>query len=357
MNIYFIIFFGKLKRLKFIFCFIIILFGSFAKREFFQFLFLFVRISKTSTRSEGKHKEKRAKQNKREMNMNFKKSNTSQTMPPPPPTPSTPAFYSRSQSTSASFSAILSTNSSTLIESYDPIGFFGPSSPILASPKPQSQHSEAASNLFYENFPRQSFFPQIAQLLPQQTIYQQQQQQNNQQYFQAFNQCNNYQSVVMPTFFADHFTSSTPTSSCYSPATHISTSPIDLSYLNEMNAPTSNSFEEKLDEMTNKLNNLISECNLYNHSGNKSCDSNRNTPDTAYASSSLSDWSDTPKISKVWSSQNSNNNSYENEANRSYLSSPRPIRAIKKSQNINVIGSKIELDNDKKNECLSKFNF
>ena len=109
----------------------------------------------------------------------------------------------------------------------------------------------------------------------------------------------------------------------------------------------------------NKLNNLISECNFYNPSNKSVVDSNRNTPDNAYASSSLlSDWSDMPKIgSKIWSPQSSNNNSYENEANRSYLSSPRPIRAIKKSQNINVINVKDELVDGKKNESMLKFCF
>jgi hypothetical protein len=288
------------------------------------------------------------------MNSNFKKSSTSQTAPP--------SFYTRSQSTNTSFSAIMSTNSSTFIESYDPIGFFGPPSPqTLSSTQQQSQqqkpHSEPLfSHLFSEQFPRQTFVPpQISQVLPtQQTMHQHQQ-----QYFQTFNHFNNYQSLsTAPTMFADHF-ASTPTSSCYSPVTHISSSPIESNYLTEMNAPTSNSFEEKLDEMTNKLNNLISECNFYNPSNKSVVDSNRNTPDNAYASSSLSDWSDTPNRigSKIWSHQSSNNNSYENEANRSYLSSPRPIRAIKKSANINVINVKDDLVDGKKNESKLKFSF
>lgn len=290
------------------------------------------------------------------MNANFKKPSTSQTVPP--------AFYTRSQSTNTSFSAIMSTNSSTLIESYDPIGFFGPPSPqTLSSTQPHTQqqkyHSEPPfTHLFSEQFPRQCFAPpQINHVLPtQQTMHQHQQ-----QYFQTFNHFNNYQShATGPTLFADHF-ASTPTSSCYSPVTHISSSPIESNYLTEMNAsPTSNSFEEKLDEMTNKLNNLISECNFYNPSNKSVVDSNRNTPDNAYASSSLlSDWSDTPNRigSKIWSPQSSNNNSYENEANRSYLSSPRPIRAIKKSKNINVINVKDEVVDGKKDESKLKFCF
>jgi hypothetical protein len=295
------------------------------------------------------------------MNTNFKKTATSQEEAPPSVVPT--SYRSRSQS-STSFSSMVSTNtSSTLIETviepkYDTYGFFGFSSPSSSSPKPQQQQQQpqpqaASSQFFYENFPTQNFSHQFSFLIPQ--IVRQQQ-----QHFQAFNQYNHFQShFVQPTFYSDRFTS-TPTNSCHSPATHISTSPIELSsyFTEDMNAPAIEPNSFKFDEMISKLNDLTSECSSSSNY-NKSSDSNRHTPD-AYSSSSISDWSDTtPKASRLWPIQQSNDNTNENEANRSYLSSPRPIRAIKKSQNISMpsTASLVPAGDAKSDDtkCSSKF--
>jgi hypothetical protein len=211
---------------------------------------------------------KKAKKRKIKMNHNFKQ----------------PSFCSRSQSSSSSL-AIVSTNSSTVIDSVIDFDPFFNSYGMFSSQRPQYQQQQHFSN----------YFP--TQCLP---------------------------SLMAATQMANQFSSSTPTASCNSPLppAHVSTSPIDSNaYLTD-----SSIFDSfKLHEMASKLKEINLEENM-GHLG------------LTHDSSTSSDWSH-------WSSDQqspllriaSNNFEENNTEPRSYLSSPRPIRAIKKSNNVSHI--------------------
>lgn len=196
-------------------------------------------------------------------------------------TPAPSTFCARSLSSSSSCAAMQSSNSATLFESILNGGDIG-----------------SFPNFFSASFFQPSFSPF------------------------GSSQCG-----ATPAF-TGHFTS-TPTNSCYSLAT--SALPLE-SHFNEDAEAAGISF--RFEEMFSKLNDLTNAHDHSHYAGSKCGSGGSSAQNTDTYSSS--DWSDvTPKYSQssLWPHPDSSQYSSDRHtaSPKSYLSSPRPIRALKRA--------------------------